>query len=249
MQRNLIVLVGIALLIGYAAIGVDAAIPDKPQTQSVAKATSDLVGATAKYKASVETLIPVYEAGVKTATAALETRKQLFDQGLISKRELELAEQAIKDSQTRLEEARRQLTESDQLVAQATAELNAARTTSSIRVPGSAGRYTAANAMLRYTGSPGWSIAQASKVQQFFSSTFGRLLPISAYGQSSTHNRMGLDHRNSVDVALNPDSAEGKALMTFLETNGIPFLAFRRAVAGAATGAHIHVGYPSHRSS
>jgi hypothetical protein len=30
-----------------------------------------------------------------------------------------------------------------------------------------------------------------------------------------------------------------------LRRAGIPFIAFRSAVAGAATGAHIHIGQPS----
>lgn len=98
---------------------------------------------------------------------------------------------------------------------------------------------------MRYNGVGGWAIAEASKVEGFFASTFGRQLPISAFGQSSTHKRLGFDHRNSVDVALHPDSAEGKALIYYLRTNGIPFLAFHSAIPGVATGAHIHIGYPS----
>jgi hypothetical protein len=35
--------------------------------------------------------------------------------------------------------------------------------------------------------------------------------------------------------------------MDYLRTNGIPFLSFRSAIPGVATGAHIHIGYPSHR--
>jgi hypothetical protein len=50
-----------------------------------------------------------------------------------------------------------------------------------------------------------------------------------------------------MDVAVHPDSAEGAALMSYLRSQGIPFIAFRQAVAGSATGAHIHIGYPSHR--
>jgi hypothetical protein len=50
-----------------------------------------------------------------------------------------------------------------------------------------------------------------------------------------------------MDVALSPDSSEGKALMDYLRTQGIPFIAFHYAVPGSATGAHIHVGSPSHR--
>jgi len=35
--------------------------------------------------------------------------------------------------------------------------------------------------------------------------------------------------------------------MTWLRERGIAFLAYRAARAGAATGAHIHVGRPSER--
>jgi hypothetical protein len=36
-------------------------------------------------------------------------------------------------------------------------------------------------------------------------------------------------------------------LIAYLRGAGIPFLAFRTAIAGSSTGPHIHVGYPSHR--
>ncbi|MEW6208704.1 MAG: hypothetical protein AB1631_10080 [Acidobacteriota bacterium] len=32
-----------------------------------------------------------------------------------------------------------------------------------------------------------------------------------------------------------------------LRSAGIPFLAFRQALAGSSTGPHIHIGYPSKR--
>lgn len=94
---------------------------------------------------------------------------------------------------------------------------------------------------------PAWSIAQLPDVEGFYRQTFGRDLPISARGQSRTHNRMKLDHSNSVDVALNPESAEGKALIAHLNERGIPHLAFTHAVPGQATGPHIHIGERSHR--
>jgi len=100
---------------------------------------------------------------------------------------------------------------------------------------------------MRYSGAGAWAISQASKVEGFFAAEFGRPLPVSAFGQSTTHNRLGFDHHNSIDVAVHPDSKEGKALIDYLRTNGIPFLAFRSAIPGVATGAHIHIGYPSHR--
>jgi hypothetical protein len=36
--------------------------------------------------------------------------------------------------------------------------------------------------------------------------------------------------------------------MTYLRKAGIPFIAFRRAIAGSATGAHIHIGIGSLRA-
>jgi len=72
-------------------------------------------------------------------------------------------------------------------------------------------------------------------------------LPIGAFGQSALHDRWGYDHRNAMDVGVNPDSNEGQALLGYLRANGIPFTAFHFAVPGVATGPHIHVGLPSHR--
>jgi hypothetical protein len=84
-------------------------------------------------------------------------------------------------------------------------------------------------------------------IKPFFLSKFGRSLPVSAFGQTRLHSRLGFDHRNSVDVALSPDSAAGRALLTKLRGFGVPYIAFRKAIPGIATGAHIHVGRPSHR--
>jgi len=92
-----------------------------------------------------------------------------------------------------------------------------------------------------------WRLSDSAKVESFFMAKFGRHLPITAAGQSALHTRWRFDHRQSLDVGLHPDSAEGKALIEFLREAGIPFLTFRRAVPGSATGPHIHIGRPSHR--
>ena len=49
------------------------------------------------------------------------------------------------------------------------------------------------------------------------------------------------------DIALNPDAPEGVWLRSLLERLHIPYLAFRSAVAGAATAPHIHIGTGSAR--
>ncbi|HJX90550.1 MAG TPA: hypothetical protein VJ372_08640 [Pyrinomonadaceae bacterium] len=92
-----------------------------------------------------------------------------------------------------------------------------------------------------------WSIADATKVENFFLTNFGRSLPTTAFGQSRLHTRWGLDHRQGMDVGLHPDSPEGIALVEFLRNEKIPFLVFRNAEPGVATGPHIHIGRASHR--
>jgi hypothetical protein len=93
-----------------------------------------------------------------------------------------------------------------------------------------------------------WSLAEATKVEKFFSSKFKRRLPVAAFGQSDLHTRWGLDHRNGMDVGLHPDSVEGRALIEFLRAESIPFLVFRGPIPGVATGPHIHIGNRSSRS-
>lgn len=93
----------------------------------------------------------------------------------------------------------------------------------------------------------GWRLSDSIKVEEFFIAKFGRRLPVTAAGQSGLHTRWGFDHRQSLDVGLHPDSTRGRALLKFLRDAGIPFIAFRSAVPGAATGPHIHIGRPSHR--
>ncbi|HKR60263.1 MAG TPA: hypothetical protein VJS64_11065, partial [Pyrinomonadaceae bacterium] len=100
---------------------------------------------------------------------------------------------------------------------------------------------------IRFTGAGSWGLSDAWKVQRFFLDSFKKQLPIAVFGQGAIHDRWRLDHRNSMDISLHPDGPEGQALMNFLRTNGIPFLAFRGAIPGTATGPHIHIGRPSHR--
>jgi len=92
------------------------------------------------------------------------------------------------------------------------------------------------SALVLYAGTSDWSLADAETVQEFFATRFGRPLPVSAWGQTAVHDRLGLDHRQALDVAVHPDSREGRALMAFLRKEGIPFVAIRSRVKGSATG-------------
>jgi hypothetical protein len=141
---------------------------------------------------------------------------------------------------------RHKIKAADQMVAEALIEAQAASAPIMPIIP--KGSTVRSVAYIRYAGSGSWSLSEAAKIEGFFYGQFGRHLPVSAFGQSDLHNRWGYDHRNAMDVALHPDSREGQALMAYLSSQRIPFLAFRQAVPGSATGPHIHVGKPSSKN-
>ena len=209
---------------------------------TLAESRSSLISAAEKHKTAAQELLLVQEAEVKKAQEKHEQLRQLVVDGLVARVELEQSERLLSALQAKLDATRQQIVDSDKVVADVRVAEQLAKTQGAAQ-PKSFVKPT----VLRYGGSASWSLGNLGVVQAFFSSTFGRALPTSALGQSATHNRLGWDHRHAVDVPLHPDSTEGKALVGFLQSNGIPFLAFRGAVAGVSTGPHIHIGRPSHR--
>jgi hypothetical protein len=99
------------------------------------------------------------------------------------------------------------------------------------------------NSMVHYEGD-GAVLASRDllTLESSFARRFGKPLPISADGQTATHNALGFDHKGRVDVAVNPNEPEGIWLRHYLEAKRVPYYAFLRAVPGKATGAHIHIG-------
>lgn len=204
---------------------------------------SVLIAAATQTKSSNEVLIKAQEVEIAAAMAKLEELRTLVADGLVARVELENAEALLAGLRTNLETAKKNIADSDRTIADLRKAEEMAR--AKPLVPST--RSFLKPTILRYGGQGGWSPGQLHTVQTFFAGTFGHALPTSAVGQSATHNRLGYDHRNSVDVALHPDSVQGKALISYLQSQGIPFLAFRTAIAGVATGPHIHIGSPSHR--
>ncbi|MGA2269122.1 MAG: hypothetical protein ABSH44_11700 [Bryobacteraceae bacterium] len=99
----------------------------------------------------------------------------------------------------------------------------------------------------RYDGDGIFTAGMLGRVEMAFAGHFGKPLPVSAMGETAAHRTLGFDHRGRVDVAVRPDQPEGVWLREFLTENHIPYFAFRQAVPGRATGAHIHIGPMSTR--
>ena len=221
---------------------------EKKETDEQLKRTrEEFVRLTNEYKKTLEELIGFYEKDASRAEERLAQLKKLYADGLLSRRDLEAGERAVTEARVKISEARQQMTAADERVAETLLEEQAIEQMAKAP-PLPAGKVVRTTTFIRYGGAGAWSLSGASVIQQFFMQRFGRPLPVSAFGQSALHDRWGLDHRNAMDVGLHPDSVEGQALMAFLRANGIPFSAFRGAIPGSATGPHIHVGTPSHRT-
>lgn len=246
-----VALAGAALVI---LVGAASARAQPTARDEVTRTRAALVEASEEYKASTRALIALKEKQAALAAEKHEQLRQLVAEGLVARRELEESEATLKQSHAALEVLRNQIGDADRLIAEVEAaaeaeELAAANPVPTLRklAKTTGPVYSATAVVLRHTGAANWTLANLSAVQFFFSKTFGRPLPTSAVGQTLTHDRMGFDHSRAVDVALHPDSPEGRALINYLHANGITFIAFRAAVPGSATGPHIHIGPPSHK--
>lgn len=175
---------------------------------------------------------------VDRATVVLEDRKRLLDSGAIARQDLENAESDLADRQRTLRFAEDRIRLLKELAAMAETERQLARNSEA---------HDLKNSMVRFNGNGLFSLSDLTPIEVQFQKKFHRSLPISALGQTLTHQSLGLDHRNRVDVALSPTQPEGVWLLALLERLHVPYLAFRNAVAGAATAPHIHIGVGSTR--
>jgi hypothetical protein len=207
------------------------------------RARNDVLQKMKETREGAEKLLALHESEQQRFTEEYERRRELYRQGLIARNDVLQAEQALTNALMHVQEDKRWLQESDMAITEF------AMRDELLRLPGlSVGGYSESGTLIRFNGGGGWRLADAPKIESFFLNTFGRALPISALGQTATHDRLHFDHHNAMDVALHPDSKEGQSLLSYLRQAGIPFIAFRSAVPGAATGAHIHIGKPSPRS-
>ena len=211
---------------------------DKDGASRSLDAVGDMKAALVKEREQLETL----EREQSRWRMEVIQRRKLYQEGGISKEQVHEAEQAFVAALQRMHISRDAVLEMDIAITEAILGEKVNRMPV-LPVNG----FSETRDLARFNGKYNWSLKQAPSVEKFFTQAFGRRLPITAMGQSETHNRLRFDHRDSMDVAVHPDSAEGKALIDHLRKAGIPFIAFRGAIPGTSTGPHIHIGKPSGR--
>ena len=176
--------------------------------------------------------------------AKLDQARKLVDAGVIARGDLQALEAELGSRQLTLNLANLRAKLIDEIIAYAQRETELEE---SAKAPTPASASDDGSVMVHFEGDGQISTADIRRIQAAYESQFHNALPISAYGETSVHRALGFDHRGRVDVAVNPDQAEGLWLRTYLEKNNIPYYAFRAAVRGKATGAHIHIGPGSSR--
>jgi hypothetical protein len=234
-------ILGLALL-AAALVTVPAAPAAPTPAGELDAARAAQAQTTRRYRESLDAVLPLNEAAAARAAAEADRLRGLVARGLVAAVQVEAAERALVEARAQADRTRAAMREADALVADA----EAARELASLPPP-APGETQERPSLIRFGGRGGWSLASLPSLERFFVARFGHPLPISALGQTAAHDRLGFDHRNALDVAVHPDSAEGRALLGYLRANAIPFLAFRAARTGIATGAHVHVGEPSGR--
>jgi hypothetical protein len=238
------VVIGAAVVLSFSWIAWTHTTTPLTQTSQAARETTTRGEKLEESWAKDQKLLAAYEQEQSKLRAEVIKRRRLYQDGQIPKAEVTEAEQAFVRALTRVHDVRRSMMASDMAIAEAAAHEELER----MPVPTVNG-VNETDHLARFNGGTRWSLKDAQGIDKFFFQNFGQHLPVTAYGQTTTHNQLHFDHRGSMDVALHPDSLEGKALINHLRSSGIPFIAFRGRVAGASTGAHIHIGQPSHRTA
>jgi len=207
------------------------------------RTAADVIAAAQNYRAALERVLAIYERELTRRNELAEVRQDLYERGVLSKREFEDGQKAQAEARKNVIETRQAIVDTDRMLTEAHMAQALARLT-----PLPRGSYEESPGLVRFNGLGSWGLARDTpRLQQFFVARFGHALPISAFGQTALHDRMGFDHRNALDVAVHPDSPEGRAFVDYLRAEGIPFIAAWGVIPGSASGAHIHVGQPSPR--
>jgi hypothetical protein len=208
----------------------------------LARSRAEVIQRIRETREGAEKLLALHENEQQRLAEAYRQRRQLYQEGLIARNDVLQAEYALARAMLKVDEDKRWIAETDSALTEV------AMRDELLRSPKlGIGGFTETRALLRFNGASPWRLTDVSGIERFFFEAFGRNLPISAVGQTATHDRLRFDHRDAVDVALHPDSKEGQSLLHYLRRAGIPFIAFRGVVPGSSTGAHIHIGKPSAR--
>jgi hypothetical protein len=173
--------------------------PPRPPVTSRRETEADrlaamIVRTTREYVASLERMRAAYKKEADSFVEMVEVRRDLFERGIISRRDVEIAEELLAEANRKVQEADRWIKDANDIrqsvLGEAALHSELAKTT----LP--PGGYMATGVFIRFNGTAAFSLSDLPRVERFLSSRFGRPLPVSAFGQTTVHDRIGFDRRN-----------------------------------------------------
>ena len=170
-------------------------------------------------------MVEAAEHRVNREQARIDDTRKLIDMGIVARNTLEPLQQELVFRQQTLALAQSRAQMVKTLAVTAVAEISEPRPVEE-----------------HFAGKGSLSRKDLRAIKIAYIRQFQHPMPISANGETAVHRALGFDHRGRVDVAVNPDQPEGVWLRQYLQSKNIPFFAFRAAIRGKATGAHIHIG-------
>jgi len=185
-----------------------------------------------------EQMILVAQRMVVRRQKALYDMQELVSAGVISRAEAEASGLNLDHAKEELEWAQTRAA----LVEQVAQSVRLEKEIASLETQAESHPEWAGKVYTKYDGNGIFTAEDRKSLETAYLSRFAKSLPISADGETALHRSMGFDHRGRLDIAVTPDQPEGRWLMHYLESQHIPYFAFRAAVPHQATGAHIHVG-------
>jgi len=173
--------------------------PPRPPVTSRRETEADrlaamIVRTTREYVASLERIRAAYKKEADSFAEMVEVRRDLFERGIISRRDVEIAEELLAEANRKVQEADRWIKDANDIRQSVLGEAALHSELAMTTLP--PGGYMATGVFIRFNGTAAFSLSDLPRVVRFFSSRFGRPLPVSAFGQSTVHERIGFDHRN-----------------------------------------------------
>lgn len=191
----------------------------------------------------VDQMVYIAQKMVVRRQRSMDEMQELINAGVVSRSEAQATTADLERAQAELELAAARA----KLIQEIAESVHLEKNMASLETEAETHPEWAGKVYMKYEGSGVFRPSDLQAVESAFAGRFARALPISADGETAVHRALGFDHRGRVDVAVSPDQPEGIWLMHYLESKHIPYFAFRMAVPGKATGAHIHMGPESTR--
>jgi hypothetical protein len=128
------------------------------ESERLERLAAEVVRTTREYRASLERMLVIYQRDVESFTDLVEVRRDLLQREIVSKRELEIAERLLAETQAKVAETERWIQDADKIIGEAAVHSEIAKLP-----PLPVGGYLATSIFIRFNGSASFSLADVPR--------------------------------------------------------------------------------------